>query len=147
MHCKCVVIGPGDELRVFRKYYNDMMKIIPITSLSGHFVSANIITPCEDEEVISPTTPTERARTFLLKMSGPLEAGQTESFYRLLEILESFGNEDCSKLASKMKKEISVEKNVIIQSMCTYVVCDLSWSGYNIEVMHALSIMLICKCT
>ena len=137
----------GDELRVFKKYYNDMMEIIPITSLSGYLGSVNIITPSEDEEVTSPAIPTEKVRTLLLKMSGSLEAGQTESFYRLLDILENFGNKDCSKLASKMRKEISFEKNVIIQSMCVYVhvyvFCNLFWST---EVMHALSIILVCIC-
>ena len=93
-----------------------MVNIIPITNLSGHLVSANTITPTEDEEVTSPVTPTERARTFLLKISRRLESGYTSSLYALLNTLEKFGNEDCNELASKIRKELLVERNIVIQS-------------------------------
>lgn len=88
-----------------------MIKIIPITTLSGQLVSANIITPSEDEEVLSPDTPTEKARTFLLKVSRSLEAGYTASFYGLLGVLENFGNQDCIELSSNIRKALPVEKN------------------------------------
>ena len=100
---------------MFRKFYSDMLNIIPITDLTGHLVSANIITPTEDEEVTSPFTSTERNRKLLLKMSGALKSGYTASLYALLDALEKFGNEDCSTLASKIRKELPVKGN---QSMC-----------------------------
>ena len=96
---------------MFQKYYNDMIKIIPITSLSGQLVSANIITPSEDEEVLSPSTPTDKAKIFLLKVSKSLEAGYTTSFYSLLDILEKFGNQDCIELSSNIRKALLVEMN------------------------------------
>ena len=115
---KILICSIGVEFRVFQKYYNDMIKIIPITTLSCHFVSANIITPSEDEEVLSPVTSTEKTRTLLLKISGPLEAGYTASFYKLLNILEKFGNQDCIDLSSNIRNALLVEK---YQGMCMHI--------------------------
>ena len=93
-----------------------MINSITITDLSPYLVSENIITPTDDEEVTSPSTPTERARTLLLKISAQLKAGYSKSLHGLLDAMEIFGNEGCQELASKIKKdlELLVKK---IQSM------------------------------
>lgn len=100
-----------------------MIKIIPITSLSGQLVSANIITPSEDEEVLSPSTPTEKTKAFLLKVSRSLEAGYTASLYSLLDVLETFGNQGCIELSSNIRKALLVEK-----SQGTY-----AYNNYNVN--------------
>ena len=117
----CVFLGA--EYRVFQKFYRDLISIIPITDLSPYLASENIITPTDDEEVTSPSTPTERARTLLLKISAHLKAGYSDSLRGLLDAMEKFGNQNCLELASKVKKDLELLVGEI-QSMNVYIICS-----------------------
>lgn len=130
---------------MFQKFYSDMLNIMPTTVLTGHLVSANIITPTEDEEVTSPSTSTERARKLLLKMSGALKSGYTISFYALLDALEKFGNKNCNMLASKMRKELLVEGNqgtyYVYVCRCTCVrMYYHTWEILNGEICQTMPV-------
>ena len=91
---------------MFVNYYGKLQSILPVKSLSGHFVSEQIIQFDEEEIIQNTDGQTQAASIVLRKVGNSLQAGQTESFDKLLTIMKGHGGLSCEKLANEMRKEI-----------------------------------------
>ena len=88
------------------KHYSDLCKVLKNTDLLPHFVTASVITPSELDEISAINSPAEKVTMFLRKISSPLEAGITISFYSLLAIMTSNGNSTTKELSVNMSKSL-----------------------------------------
>lgn len=101
------VAVPAPEFEVFKKHYNDLTKMLFCTNLTPHMIQEGVILPLDQEEIKAVTTSSGKAEIVLQKVSFALEAGISESFYRILEIMKSFGNHDAQQLSITIEHEIS----------------------------------------
>ena len=101
-------VGVKVKLEIFTKNYARLVDVLPIKSLTHHFVKDEI--SFDEEEVILQTpTRSEAAGIVLRKIGGSLKANLTISFDRLLSIMEQHGGTSCQKLVSDMKQDLPKE--------------------------------------
>ena len=115
-YCDCVNIlnlytdSQSPEYVVIIKHYSKLVDTLTAKKLSRHFVSHNIISTKEEEEITKPTTSSVRAATLLLsRVINPLKAGFencTDGFYAFLDIAEQYGNDAIRHLSISIKKEV-----------------------------------------
>ena len=94
------------EYEVYICYYSQIVNTLPVTTLSPHFVSHNIILPAEQLEISSVPSPIKAAGLLLSKISCALDAGITEGFYNFLEINEQYGSIDSKTVNTAMRKRL-----------------------------------------
>jgi len=94
------------EHRVFIEFYNKLVLVLPVASISHNLVTAQIIDFEDEEEISSKPTSKQKAVYVCHKIAGSLEAGYTDKFYQLLTIMEEYGG-DVAKLAFEMKTSLS----------------------------------------
>ena len=96
------------------KYYSKLVDTITAKKLSCYFVTHNIISTKEEEEITKLTTSSVRAATLLLsRVINPLKAGFencTNNFYIFLDITEQYGSDDIRHLSTTIKKEVTEMK-------------------------------------
>ena len=86
---------------IFKKYYNKLASIIQVDHLVDYFVSECIISVKERESVTV---------VLLLQMiASQLKNGTNNSFIKLLDIMQQFGNLEMENLARSIKSELNVE--------------------------------------
>ena len=96
---------------MFINHYGKLQNILPVKNLSGHFISERVIN-FEEEQIIQQTVVQSQAASVVLrKIANSLQAGQTESFDKLLTIMKGHGGLSCEELAHKMKEELSENTN------------------------------------
>jgi len=81
----------------------DTLKCI---NLYRYFVTEDIITFDEEEEISCEKNPRKQSEIFLKKMSSSLKTGFTKSFYKMLDVMEIHGNLTTKELARDIKKSI-----------------------------------------
>jgi len=92
-----------EDNKVFRKEYSRLSAMTDIDNLLKYFVAENIIN-FEDQEVITVNPRiSEKARLLLENISGPLQAGNSKPFRRMLDIMEKHGNKATKELAISIK--------------------------------------------
>ena len=84
---------------VFKKNYSALINMLKSTDLYRYFVSEEIITPAENDEISAESNPLTKAQMFLQKVSSPLESGQTNSFYAVVDVMATYGNRSTKELA------------------------------------------------
>jgi len=94
------------EYKIFLHYYGKLAQTLPITTLCHHFVTKNVITASEVEEIHALPTSSRKAIYILRKISDSLKAGQTNTFDLFLSVIKDHGNVDSIQLVSLIKKEI-----------------------------------------
>ena len=99
-------IGANIKLQVFTKHYAKLVEVLPIKSLSHHFVKDEIISFDEEEAILQTTTRSEAAGIVLRKIGHSLTAHLTTTFDMLLSILEQHGDVSCVKLVNEMKQDL-----------------------------------------
>ncbi|XP_065895596.1 uncharacterized protein [Dysidea avara] len=105
-HDHTALPGADRKLEVFTKYYASLSSVLPIKSITSHFISAGVIS-FEDEEVIQQMSSSLARSTLVLrKIASSLQAGQTKSFDKLLFIMEEHGGMPCDDLANQMRVEL-----------------------------------------
>jgi len=84
------------EYGIFANYYSKLVDTIPANNLSHYFVSENVISLTDHEEIIKPTTPSHAAAQLLLnKVLFMLkEQRSVDYFNKMLSIMENHG--DCA---------------------------------------------------
>jgi len=108
-------VGKTPEYYIFKKQYDTLIDTLKQTDLYRYFVSEDIITISDHEEISSESIPTKKIEIFLMKISFPLEAGHTESFYRMLTVMTTRGNLAVKELAESIKESVkSHYGNIII---------------------------------
>ena len=102
----CTLIEANIKLKVFTKYYANLVDILPIKSLTRHFVQDKVISLDEEKAILQAATQTEGARIVLMKISGSLRAHLTTSFNKLLSIMEQHDDISCVELINKMRQDL-----------------------------------------
>lgn len=106
--------------QVLIKNYDKLISILStsIVNLSKHFVAKNLITPEEEEEIVSAGR--DKARLFLYKIEAPVRGGFTAGLHIMLDIMLQYGSVTDRQLAGQIKTEIDEEcKNG--KHLCTYI--------------------------
>ena len=91
---------------MFKEYYWQLKNILSAQNLSQYFVSADVITFQDEEEICVAKTSSAKATILLQKLVGPLESGNTYGFHQLLHLMEVHGNIATKDLADKMKNRL-----------------------------------------
>jgi len=127
---------------VIIKHYSKLVDTLTAKSLSCYFVSHNIISTKEEEEITKPTTSSIRAATLLLsRVINPLKAGFencTDNFYVFLDITEQHGNDAIRHLSANIRQkvtEIETEADVKGTLYCVHM--------HNV---HKVCYRRYCKC-
>ena len=94
------------ENEVFKKFYSQLVSLLPTTSISHQLVSAKVITIKDFEEITSISRSEQKACYVLRIVARSLEGDITSSFYALLDIMENFGG-DVSVLASSIRTALT----------------------------------------
>jgi len=94
------------EYEVFIKFYGKLASVLQVHNLCPHLVSKNLLNTTEVEELHVISTSVKKAVYVLRKISSSLQAGQTQSFYIFLSIVEEYGNAASTQVVSEMKYEI-----------------------------------------
>ena len=90
------------EYSAFIKFYSHLTSVFREKNYLTHFVTASIILP-EDHHRISTLLDNDRAMDLLRHISAPLECGEKQCFYKMLEIMQTYGNLHGRQLAEKIK--------------------------------------------
>lgn len=91
---------------MFTKYYAKLVEVLPIKSLSHHFVKDEIISFDEEEAILQATIRSEAAGMVLRKIGHSLKAHLTTTFDMLLSIMEQYGDVSCVKLVNEIKRDL-----------------------------------------
>ena len=91
---------------VFTKNYARLLNVLPIKSLTCHFVKDEIITYDEADTIMQTVGRSEAARIVLTKIGSSLEAHLKTSFDKLLSIMEQHGGASCMELVSEMRQDL-----------------------------------------
>jgi len=94
------------EYQIFINHYRQLTKLLFQTNLTPHLVTEGVIVISDEEEINSANTLRTKAQLVLSKISAALESGFTESFYKLLKIMKSYGNNDLKQLATLIEKRM-----------------------------------------
>jgi len=92
---------------VFIQYYSKLTSILQV-DLCPHFVTSNIITISDQDEIIKTATTSRKAAVIMLlnTISLPLSTGYTTSFYKMLEIIQQHGNDAAQYLAGEILAKV-----------------------------------------
>ena len=91
---------------MFNENFDRLVKVLPIKSLTPHFVKDEIISFDEEETIMQTIGRSEAARTVLRKIGSSLEAHLTTSFDKLLSIMEQYGGAPCIELVNEMRQDL-----------------------------------------
>ena len=97
----------GNELpekRVFTDYYSDLVTALSSADLSEHFVSSSVITIADHHTICSHNDPHDKAVTLLKFIAAAVNTGYSPSFYKMLKIMKTHGNEVMRTLADKISQ-------------------------------------------
>lgn len=105
---------------MFKASYCKLASVLPVKTVSHHLISTGIITVGEEEVIERISTSKERASYVLRKIAGLLEAGLTQSFYTLLELMKNHGG-DVAVLAEQICNQLYCSSGDNNSNCCTYV--------------------------
>ena len=92
---------------IFTKNYSALCDTLTdIDNLLKRFVSAEVIKPGDLEKINAVVTKSKKVEELLSHIYGPLEAGDTKGFQKMLTIMEEYGSQSTKDLAVKMKSEL-----------------------------------------
>ena len=80
--------------------------ITDVNKLLKYFVTEKIITTDEEEEIKTFTTKSDRVSKLLLNISGPLEAGDSNGFYIMLQVMKTHGVDATQRLANQIVSRV-----------------------------------------
>ena len=106
MLCTNFVAAPNlPEYEVFTKFYSKISGSLSVSTFCPHLVTEEIITHTEQMEILN-SSQTEAPSLLLSKISSTLKAGLTQSFYKFLDISDSYGNIDCKAVTTNIRKRL-----------------------------------------
>ena len=100
---------------VFTKHYATLIESLPVKSLIARFISAKIIKFSDQDEILKGDTSEEKARRFLQHVAIPLQSGNSETFRKMLDVIEKHGGQ-YAYLAKNIKTDLSKRGIVISDS-------------------------------
>ena len=99
-------VGASIKLEVFIKNYARLVDVLPIKSLTPHFIKDGVINFDEEETIMQTAGRSEAAGIILRKIGGSLKAHLTTSFDKLLSIMEQYGGAPCMELVNEMRQDL-----------------------------------------
>ena len=91
------------EYDQFIAFYEKLQKVLPVQDISPDLVTAKIITPREQHEIVRYTRDDDKAIFVLNKISSSLKSGYPKDFYKLLNIMKNHSTEVVSDLANQLQ--------------------------------------------
>ena len=95
-------------LKMCKKYYPELTSVLFTTDLSPYFVSKEIISIDDEENIDNAPTMKSKAKILLRIVFNHLEGGSTKSLTDMLNIMEQHGTKAITDLASKIKCDLHV---------------------------------------
>ena len=86
------------EYTAFIQFYDKLTTVFYDKRYLAHFVCAEIILP-NDVHYMSNLSDSDRAMNLLSYISTPLEYDEKQNFYKMLEMMQSHGNNHAQQLA------------------------------------------------
>ena len=80
-------------LEVFTDHYSTLVEALPVKSLIAKFVTAKIIKFSDQDDILKGDTTEEKARRFLQHVAIPLGTGNSETFFKMLNVVEKHGGQ------------------------------------------------------
>ena len=106
MYIVCIFAVDVPELKVFQQHYSGLTTILFNTNLTPHLIQEGVIALTDQEELDAKPTSSGKASFVLPKVTSALKAGETESFYKILEIMKCYGNHAAQQLSDTIASEI-----------------------------------------
>ena len=102
--------GQATEREVFKRYYAKLCELLPATveELLPPLVTSNVISFEEEEEILSHSTPSSKARAVLLPIRKALFEGIPRPFHEFLTIMQSSRHVECAELARQICTELNI---------------------------------------
>ena len=98
----------ANEKDIFTKHYASLCSTLTdVNNLLPYFVQENIISTNDLEEFNAITTTHNKIEKLLLRISGPLTAGDAEGFHALLTIMKNYGDQSTKGLAKRINREVT----------------------------------------
>ena len=91
---------------MFIHYYSQLVCCISAKALSPYFVTENIISDHDHQEILNVTSHIKAASLLLSKISFALKVNFNASFYKFLDITEQHGNIDSKTIATAIRKKL-----------------------------------------
>ena len=86
---------------MFRKHYSRLSSTLCIDKLTPHFVTENIITFKEEEEILKAKDP---SGTFLRKIAYSLEGDSDVAFDKMLHVIYEHGDISSQQLITEIRE-------------------------------------------
>jgi len=101
------------ERKVFTRYYAKLCELLPVIveDLLPHLVTSNVISFEEEEEILSHSTSSSKARAILLPIRKALFEGIPRPFHEFLTIIKSSQSIKCAELARQICSELNITTN------------------------------------
>ena len=110
---------------MFINFYSQLVCCMSAKALAPHFVTENIISDQDHEEILNVTSRIKAASLLLSKVSFALKVDFNESFYKFLDITEQYGSIESKTVATAIKKKLidlkSEVKGMIYLFLIIYV--------------------------
>ena len=119
--------------------------ITDINKLLKYFVTEKIITTDEEEEIKSYSIKSERVSKLLFNISGPLEAGDSNGFYTMLQIMKTHGVDATQRLANHIITRVDKFKLPILVNTGVASVISNDWSK-GLFIYYYQDCMCIVNC-
>jgi len=97
-----------EEKEIFTQYYAKLCSTLTdVQHLLPHFVAESIIKLQDEEYINSLSLSSQKVKSLLKHISGPLNVGHTKGFHTMLKILETHGTQATKELANEIKSLVS----------------------------------------
>ena len=94
------------ELEIFRQHYSGLTTMLFNTNLTPYLIQEGVIALTDQEELNAIATSSGKAAFVLPKITSALKTDNTESFYKILEIMKCHGNHAAQQLSDTIASEI-----------------------------------------
>ena len=102
------------EYNTFIQFYDKLTTVFHDKNYLFHFVLAGIV--AQDDVVhMCSLSDIDRAMCLLSNVSAPLECGEKQNFYKMLEIMQTNGNVHTQQLVEDIKASVR-EKDPLVKS-------------------------------
>ena len=100
----------GQEREVFTRYYAKLCELLPATveELLPHLVTSNVISFEEEEEILTHSTSSSKARAVLKPIRKALFEEIPRPFHQFLTVMQSSRHTECAELARQICSELNI---------------------------------------
>ena len=100
----------NSERDVFTSYYTKLCKLLPATveELLPHFMTSNVISFEEEEEILTHSTSLSKAHALLKPIRKALFEEIPHPFHQFLIIMQSSWNQERAELARQICSELNI---------------------------------------